>query len=66
MYDYNNARFLSVDPFIQAPTSTQSLNPYTYIFNNPLSGIDPTGYQGVSDLEIMIDAQMENSGDSFG
>ena len=44
MYDYNNGRFLSVDPFIQAPTSTQSLNPYTYIFNNPLSGIDPTGY----------------------
>jgi hypothetical protein len=45
MYDYNNGRFLSVDPFIQAPTSTQSLNPYTYIFNNPLSGTDPTGYR---------------------
>ncbi|MBL4661912.1 MAG: hypothetical protein JKY19_16250 [Alcanivoracaceae bacterium] len=44
MYDYNNGRFLSVDPFIQNPGSTQSLNPYTYIFNNPLSGVDPTGY----------------------
>ncbi|WP_395377517.1 RHS repeat-associated core domain-containing protein [Marinicella sp. W31] len=44
MYDYNNGRFLSVDPFIQAPTSTQSMNPYTYIFNNPLSGTDPSGY----------------------
>ena len=44
MYDYNNGRFLSVDPFIQDPGSTQSLNPYTYIFNNPLSGVDPTGY----------------------
>ena len=44
MYDYNNGRFLSVDPFIQAPTSTQSMNPYTYILNNPLSGTDPTGY----------------------
>ncbi len=44
MYDYNAGRFLSVDPFIQDPGSTQSLNPYTYIFNNPLSGIDPTGY----------------------
>ncbi|VAW42555.1 YD repeat protein, partial [hydrothermal vent metagenome] len=44
MYDYNNGRFLSVDPFIQNPTSTQSMNPYTYIFNNPLSGTDPTGY----------------------
>ena len=45
MYDYNNGRFLSVDPFIQSPTSTQSMNPYTYIFNNPLSGVDPTGYE---------------------
>ncbi|WP_395373538.1 RHS repeat domain-containing protein [Marinicella sp. W31] len=44
MFDYNNGRFLSVDPFIQNPSSTQSLNPYTYIFNNPLSGTDPTGY----------------------
>jgi len=44
MYDYNNGRFLSVDPFIQSPTSTQSMNPYTYIFNNPLSGVDPSGY----------------------
>ncbi len=43
MYDYNNGRFLSVDPFITG-TSTQSLNPYTYIFNNPLSGRDPSGY----------------------
>ena len=45
MYDYNNGRFLSVDPFIQSPTSTQSMNPYTYVFNNPLSGTDPTGYE---------------------
>jgi hypothetical protein len=49
MYDYNNGRFLSVDPFIQNPGSTQSLNPYTYIFNNPLSGIDPTGYCSTTD-----------------
>ena len=49
MYDYNNGRFLSVDPFIQNPGSTQSLNPYTYIFNNPLSGTDPSGYTSCGD-----------------
>ena len=43
MFDFNNGRFLSVDPFIQGATS-QALNPYSYIQNNPLSGIDPTGY----------------------
>ncbi|VEE61137.1 RHS repeat-associated core domain [Shewanella putrefaciens] len=44
IYDYNLGRFMSVDPFIQSPTSTQSVNPYSYIMNNPLAGIDPTGY----------------------
>ncbi len=44
-YDYNLGRFLSVDPFIQAPSSTQSINPYSYIMNNPLAGTDPTGYR---------------------
>jgi len=43
MYDYNNGRFLSVDPFISGFDS-QSLNPYTYLRNNPLSGTDPSGY----------------------
>jgi hypothetical protein len=36
-----------VDPLIQSPTSTQSVNPYSYIMNNPLAGTDPTGYAGV-------------------
>ncbi len=44
VYDYNLGRFLSVDPFIQAPTNSQSMNPYSYIMNNPLAGTDPSGY----------------------
>jgi RHS repeat-associated protein len=43
-YDYNLGRFLSVDPFITDPKDSQSLNPYSYVRNNPLSRIDPTGY----------------------
>lgn len=43
-YDANLGRFLSVDPIIQFPANSQSLNPYSYILNNPLSGTDPTGY----------------------
>ena len=38
------SRFMEVDPVIQAPLNSQSLNPYSYILNNPLSGTDPTGY----------------------
>jgi hypothetical protein len=44
VYDYSLGRFLSVDPVIQEPGNSQSLNPYTYIMNNPLSGTDPSGY----------------------
>jgi hypothetical protein len=44
VYDYNLGRFLSVDPFIQDPGNSQSMNPYSYIMNNPLAGTDPSGY----------------------
>ena len=44
IYDYNLGRFLSVDPYIAFPEDSQSLNPYSYLLNNPLSGTDPSGY----------------------
>ncbi|MCG8465445.1 MAG: hypothetical protein MI750_11410 [Xanthomonadales bacterium] len=45
-YDYNLGRFYSVDPFIQFPENSQSVNGYFYILNNTLSGTDPSGYLG--------------------
>ena len=48
VYDYRLGRFLSVDPVISNPANSQSINPYSYIGNNPLSGIDPTGYEASS------------------
>jgi hypothetical protein len=47
VYDYRLGRFLSVDPIISNPANSQSINPYSYIGNNPLSGKDPTGYMSV-------------------
>ncbi len=43
-YDPLLGRFLSVDPIIQFPANSQSLNPHSYIRNNTLAGTDPTGY----------------------
>jgi RHS repeat-associated protein len=37
-------RFLSPDPHIPDPTNAQSYNRYSYVNNNPLSNIDPTGF----------------------
>ncbi|MFL6604617.1 MAG: FG-GAP-like repeat-containing protein [Steroidobacteraceae bacterium] len=44
VYDPTIGRFLSADPYVQAPLQSQSLNRYSYIMNDPLSGTDPTGF----------------------
>ena len=43
LYDPFLARFLSPDPFVQAPDYTQNYNRYSYCLNNPLKYTDPTG-----------------------
>jgi RHS repeat-associated protein len=45
VYDPALGRFLSADLFVQSPYSSQSFNRYSYVVNNPLSNIDPTGYE---------------------
>ncbi len=44
VYDPSLGRFLSADIFVQSPFNTQSFNRYSYVFNNPLSLNDPSGY----------------------
>ncbi len=44
IYDPTIGRFLQADPIIQDPYDTQSLNRYSYVMNNPLSYVDPSGY----------------------
>jgi RHS repeat-associated protein len=44
IYDPLIGRFMSADPFIQAPSMLQSYNRYAYVMNNPLSLTDPSGY----------------------
>ncbi|MDR2039059.1 MAG: RHS domain-containing protein [Bacteroidales bacterium] len=43
MYDPLVGRFLSPDPFVQAPEYSQSFNRYFYCLNNPLIFTDPSG-----------------------
>ncbi len=43
VYDPALGRFLSPDPYIQAPDFTQNYNRYAYCLNNPLVYTDPSG-----------------------
>jgi hypothetical protein len=38
-------RFLSPDPLVQAPYDSRSLNRYSYVWNNPMTLVDPSGFQ---------------------
>jgi RHS repeat-associated protein len=44
VYDPLVARFLSPDPFIQAPAYSQSFNRYSYVMNDPINLVDRSGY----------------------
>lgn len=57
VYDPIVGRFLSADIVVQSPEFSQSYNRYSYAWNNPLSGSDPTGYIYESSL---IDLAVEN------
>ena len=54
MYSPDLGRFLSPDPFVQAPEFSQSLNRYAYCLNNPLTLTDPTGYNWLGETFCAI------------
>ena len=56
IYDARIARFLQADPIIQEPFMTQSLNRYSYVWNNPLNATDPSGYEAFSLLAFIYTA----------
>lgn len=49
VYDPIVARFASPDPFVQSAGLSQNHNRYSYVLNNPLRLVDPTGYNWISD-----------------
>jgi RHS repeat-associated protein len=44
IFDPLIGRFMSADPYTQAPGNLQSFNRYAYVMNNPLAYTDPSGY----------------------
>ncbi len=52
IYDPLLGRFLSADLVVQFPGSLQSYNRYSYVENNPLTRLDPTGWYSIMGLEF--------------
>ncbi|MCA9686423.1 MAG: AHH domain-containing protein, partial [Myxococcales bacterium] len=46
LYDPRLGRMAGADPFVVDPTTTAGWNRFAYVFNDPLSLIDPSGYSG--------------------
>ncbi len=46
-YDPEMGRFLQPDPIVPEPFNPQSLNRYSYVMNDPVNRIDPTGQSSV-------------------
>jgi len=43
-YDQSNGRFTTLDPYSGNTSDPQSLHKYTYCHNDPVNGLDPTGW----------------------
>ena len=56
LYDPVTGRFLSPDPLVQDPASTQNFNRYAYCLNNPLKYTDESGEVISATAAILISA----------
>ena len=52
--DAVSGRFLSADPYITEPSYTQSFNRYSYVYNNPATFSDPSGFGPCYSVSINI------------
>uniref|UniRef100_UPI0032B2DA7D RHS repeat domain-containing protein n=1 Tax=uncultured Sulfurimonas sp. TaxID=291845 RepID=UPI0032B2DA7D len=64
LYDPTIARFLSADSIIPYMYDTQSFNRYSYVRNNPLKYIDPSGHWGISSIGSAISNAWKDAGSS--
>jgi RHS repeat-associated protein len=66
--DSVTGRFLSPDPYVPDVGSSQPYNRYTYVINNPLSFVDPSGfaYAVPSGEPGCFDVYEDNSGGQTG
>jgi|GEM_PF-2830479 len=53
-YDVQIGRFLQPDTIVPSPGNPQSLNRYSYVRNNPLNRVDPSGYTDIPPISELM------------
>jgi RHS repeat-associated protein len=61
LYDPRIRRFLSPDPLVDDPLSSQAFNRYSYVANNPLSRTDPTGFTANANAGSSVNYQFSQN-----
>lgn len=61
IYDPLVGRMLSADIVVQAPGDLQSFNRYSYVLNNPLRFVDPTGFETEEQRQQREQQRKQNS-----
>jgi RHS repeat-associated protein len=51
LYNAAIGRFISADTIVPDPTNPQSMNRYSYVLNNPINNIDPSGHDPNDDTD---------------
>jgi RHS repeat-associated protein len=59
-YDPVIGRFISPDRVVPDILNPQSLNPYSYVYNNPISNVDPTGHMPVGAIGLALYAAAQS------
>lgn len=65
-YDPELGRFISADAEFGSKTNPQSLNPYTYVNNNPLNFIDPLGLRSAKACAYAAGTKTKNGTSAIG
>lgn len=56
LYDPSLGRMCGADPYVQTPENLQNYNRYSYVLNNPLSQIDPSGHIIIGLIAALVTA----------
>lgn len=56
LYDPSLGRMCGADPYVQTPENLQNYNRYSYVLNNPLSQIDPSGHFIIGLIAALVTA----------